>query len=96
MKQSNVYTLGLFFLVLLVSHEGITLANNIRNGVNMQRQLHLHNTFSNMKSAMNSVEIDDDLSFLEVQDMQGMSMEEYATHEIREMHFSTARVPRAF
>ena len=35
MKQSNVYTLGLFFLVLLVSHEGITLANNIRNGVNM-------------------------------------------------------------
>ena len=89
MKQSNVYTLGLFLLVLLVSHEGITLANNIRNGVNMQQQLHLHNTVTTMMSAMESVDnIDDNLSFLEVQDMQGMSMEAYATHEIKEIHKS--------
>ena len=31
MKQSNVYTLGLFLLVLLVSHEGITLAHNVNS-----------------------------------------------------------------
>ena len=54
----------------------------------MQQQLHLHDTFSNMMSAMSSIEIDDDLSFLEVQDMQGMTTDEYATHEIREMHKS--------
>eukprot|EP00943_MAST-04B_sp_MAST-4B-sp1_P009990 g9990.t1 len=41
-----------------------------------------------MMSEMSSIEIDDDLSFLEVQDMQGMTTDEYATHEIREMHKS--------
>jgi len=50
MKQSNVYTLGLFFLVFLVSHEEIALANNIRTDMNMQQQLHLHNTFFPMMS----------------------------------------------
>ena len=39
-------------------------------------------------SAMSNVEVDDDLIFLEVQDMQGMTTDEYATHEIREMHKS--------
>ena len=31
---------------------------------------------------------DDFTSFLEVEDMQGMSAEQYATHEIKEMHKS--------
>eukprot|EP00943_MAST-04B_sp_MAST-4B-sp1_P001329 g1329.t1 len=51
----------------IANHEGITLANTIRqrNG-----------------------DIEDNLSFLEVQDMQGMTTDEYATHEIREIHKS--------
>ena len=52
MKQSNNYMLGLFFLVLLVSHEGITLANEIRNGVKMQQQLHLR-TNTQMQTKQN-------------------------------------------
>jgi hypothetical protein len=56
MKQSNVYTLGLFFLVLLfIVHEKITVANEIRNGVNMEQQLHLHNTISTMMSTAVSI-----------------------------------------
>eukprot|EP00944_MAST-04C_sp_MAST-4C-sp1_P000314 g314.t1 len=50
--------------------------------------MHLQHSFSTMASAMSNVEVDDDLIFLEVQDMQGMTTDEYATHEIREMHKS--------
>ncbi len=88
MKQSSTYTLGLFFLVLLVSHEGITLAHNIRQRVHVQQQIQLHDVFSSMVSAVENGDIEDNLSFLEVQDMQGMTTDEYATHEIREIHKS--------
>eukprot|EP00943_MAST-04B_sp_MAST-4B-sp1_P008392 g8392.t1 len=48
----------------------------------------MHDTFTNIVSVMDGVDIDNIPSFLEVQDMQGMSTEQYATHEIKEIHKS--------
>ena len=89
MRQPSTNTLGVFFLLLLVSHEGITLANAIRERVHVQQQIHLHDAFSSMVSAVENDDIiEHNLSFLEVQDMKGMTTDEYATHEIREIHKS--------
>ena len=104
MKKSNknrLQTIGLCFLILLINHECIAITNQIKHGVMMQKHVRMqddmfHNLMStdNLENIVRTLEknvdiVDDnDLSFLEMQDMQGMSTEEYATHEIKEMHKS--------
>ena len=88
MKQVNIYMLGVFFLVLLLSHEGIAVANRINEGVYVQKQLKMHDVFKKYEVTTMDGMDGDLFSFLEVQDMQGMSTEAYATHEIKEIHKS--------
>jgi len=88
MKQVNIYLLGVFFLVLLLSHEGIAVANRINEGVYVQKQLKMHDVFKKYEVTTMDGMDGDLFSFLEVQDMQGMSTEAYATHEIKEIHKS--------
>ena len=41
MKQSSILRLALFYLVLLISHEGITVATNIRQTVGLRKNIQL-------------------------------------------------------
>ena len=85
MKQSSILRLALFYLVLLISHEGITVATNIRQTVGLRKNIQLSTSLNNMVDMMDSIDVD---SFLEVEDMHGMSAEAYGTLEMIEMHKS--------
>eukprot|EP00942_MAST-04A_sp_MAST-4A-sp1_P011591 g11591.t1 len=85
MKQSSIIRLALFYLVLLISHEGITVATNIRQTVGVRKNMQLSTSLNDMVNMMDSIDID---SFLEVEDMHGMSAEAYGTLEMIEMHKS--------
>jgi hypothetical protein len=85
MKQSSILRLALFYLVLLISHEGITVATNIRQTVGLRKNIQLSTSLNNMVNMMDSIDVD---SFLEVEDMHGMSAEAYGTLEMIEMHKS--------
>ena len=85
MKQSSIVQLALFYLVLLVSHEGITVAHTIRQTIGLQKGAQLSSSLTNMVQMMENVDVD---SFLEVEDMHGMSAEAYGTMEMMEMHKS--------
>ena len=85
MKQSSIIRLAFFYLVLLVSHEGITVASNIRQTIGLQKGAELSSSLTNMVKMMENVDVD---SFLEVEDMHGMSAEAYGTMEMIEMHKS--------
>ena len=83
MKQSSIFQLALFYLVLLLSHESITVANTIRQTVGLRHGAKISNTLNNIVKYMENVDVD---SFLEVENMHGMSAEAYGTLEMREMH----------
>ena len=85
MKQSSIIRLAFFYLVLLVSHEAITVASNIRQTIGLQKGAELSSSLTNMVRMMENVDVD---SFLEVEDMHGMSAEAYGTMEMIEMHKS--------
>eukprot|EP00944_MAST-04C_sp_MAST-4C-sp1_P003770 g3770.t1 len=85
MKQSSIFQLALFYLVLLLSHESITVANTIRQTVGLRHDAKISNTLNNIVKYMEHVDVD---SFLEVENMHGMSAEAYGTLEMREMHKS--------
>ena len=85
MKQSSIIRLAFFYLALLVSHEGITVASNIRQTIGLQKGAELSSSLTNMVQMMENVDVD---SFLEVEDMHGMSAEAYGTMEMIEMHKS--------
>ena len=85
MKQSSTFQLALFYLVLLLSHESITVANTIRQTVGLRHGAKISNTLNNVVNYMEHVDVD---SFLEVENMHGMSAEAYGTLEMREMHKS--------
>ena len=85
MKQSSIFQLALFYLVLLLSHESITVANTIRQTVGLRHGAKISNTLNNIVKYMENVDVD---SFLEVENMHGMSAEAYGTLEMREMHKS--------
>ncbi len=85
MKESSIIRLAFFYLALLVSHEGITVASNIRQTIGLQKGAELSSSLTNMVKMMENVDVD---SFLEVEDMHGMSAEAYGTMEMIEMHKS--------
>ena len=85
MKQSSIIQLAVFYLILLLSNEGITVATNIRQTVGLRKNIQLSSSLNNMVNMMDSIDVD---SFLEVEDMHGMSAEAYGTLEMIEMHKS--------
>ena len=89
-QSPNICNLAIFFLVLLLNHETITVANRITESIKIRQQLKGNTFANNIMSMIKKIEADGDdfTSFLEVKDMQGMSAEQYATHEIKEMHKS--------
>eukprot|EP00942_MAST-04A_sp_MAST-4A-sp1_P001014 g1014.t1 len=89
-QSPNICNLAIFFLVLLLNHETITVANRITESIKTRQQLKGNTFANNIISMIKKIEADGDdfTSFLEVKDMQGMSAEQYATHEIKEMHKS--------
>ena len=83
--KNRLQTIGSCFLILLISHECIAITNQIKHGVMMQKHLHMHDDmFHNLMSTDNLENIvrtleknvdnidDNSLSFLEVDNMQGM------------------------
>ena len=83
MKQSSIIQLAVFYLILLLSNEGITVATNIRQTVGLRKNIQLSTSLNNIVNMMDSTDVD---SFLEVEDMHGMSAEAYGTLEMIEMH----------
>ena len=85
-------TTGMLFLLLLVSHECITAATRIRQGVMVQKQLEMHDTLFSLVKLGEDLGIDNDNfeSFMEVEETNGMSVEgaKRATTEIRSIHKS--------
>ena len=77
---------------MLVSHECITVATRIRQGVMVQKQLEMHDTVSSLVKLGEDLGIDNDNfeSFMEVEETNGMSVEgaKRATTEIRSIHKS--------
>ena len=90
--ELSIRRMGMLFLLLLVSHECITVATRIRQGVMVQKQLEMHDTvFSLVKLGEDlGIENDNFESFMEVEETDGMSVEgaKRATTEIRSIHKS--------
>ena len=86
MNTSQSYRAALFLLVLLVSHEGITLANNIRQTKILRKNVELQESLQDLTELANLDELDS--SFLETENRQGMTGEAYATYEMKEIHKS--------
>ena len=61
------------------------MASNIRQTIGLQKGAELSSSLTNMVQMMENVDVD---SFLEVEDMHGMSAEAYGTLEMIEMHKS--------
>ena len=61
------------------------MASNIRQTIGLQKGAELSSSLTNMVQMMENVDVD---SFLEVEDMHGMSAEAYGTMEMIEMHKS--------
>lgn len=82
MKTTSI---ALLFLVLLVSHETISVANAIKMH---QRNLNQHKIHHTAKAMLEMIEGDMDTFFLETQQEMGskMSMEAYQTMEIKQAH----------
>ena len=85
MKGSTVFQLALFYLVLIIGHEGITIATQIKQRVYLRKQIkqfaQMHQV---MEHSMNQMQD----SFLEVHEMQSLEHKAFATREIAEMHKS--------
>ena len=85
MKGSTVFQLALFYLVLIIGHEGITIATQIEQRVYLRKQIkqfaQMHQV---MEHSMNQMQD----SFLEVHEMQSLEHKAFATREIAEMHKS--------
>ena len=69
MNTSQSYRAALFLLVLLVSHEGITLANNIRQTKILRKNVELQESLQDLTELANLDELDS--SFLETENRQG-------------------------
>ena len=61
------------------------MASNIRQTIGLQKGAELSSSLTNMVRMMENVDVD---SFLEVEDMHGMSAKAYGTMEMIEMHKS--------
>ena len=85
MHADKTYRVGFLLLLLLVSHEGIAVANNIRQTKSLFNDGSLHGSLRQMMDWMENADVN---SFVEVQNMHGMSSQEYATYEVKEMHRS--------
>jgi hypothetical protein len=85
MKGSTVFQLALFYLALIIGHEGITIATQIKQRVYLRKQIkqftQMHQV---MEHSMNQMQD----SFLEVHEMQSLEHQAFATREIAEMHKS--------
>ena len=84
MKTTSI---ALLFLVLLVSHETISVANAIKMH---QRNLNQHKIHHTAKAMLEMIEGDMDTFFLETEELMDskMSVEAYQTMEIKEAHQS--------
>ena len=80
MKPASVYRLALFYLLLLTSHECITVAHSIRHRVQVRKHL---DTMVNLVK-----DLDWDTSLVELESKHGMSREAYRTMEMAEMYKS--------
>ena len=54
MKQSSIIQLAVFYLILLLSNEGITVATNIRQTVGLRKNIQFSSSLNNMVNMMDS------------------------------------------
>ena len=80
MKPVSVFRLALFYLLLLTSHECITVAHNIRHRVQVRKHL---DTMVNLVK-----DIDWETNLVELESKHGMSQEAFRTMEMAEMYKS--------
>ena len=87
MKPSSTMRAALLFLVLLLGHECIAVSNTIQNEKTARKIHRLESDLEKMQLYVeNHAEEDVDAMFLEMENKQGMSKDEYATWEINNLH----------
>ena len=87
MNARQTYRVALLLLAMLVSHEGITLASNIRQAQTLRSNAELQDSLKDMAALMDLGDLGSS-SFLETENRQGMSVEAYATFEMKAIHKS--------
>ena len=87
MNARQTYRVALLLLAMLVSHEGITLASNIRQAQTLRSNAELQDSLKDMSALMDLGDLGSS-SFLETENRQGMSVEAYATFEMKAIHKS--------
>jgi hypothetical protein len=90
MKASGSITRqGLFFLVLLLSHECISVATTVRNNIFLRKTgSHIEFAMESMKDYVDNANIDSMFIELDSEAKVSMTAAEYATFEVREVHKS--------
>lgn len=102
MKSASVIQLAVFYLILLLSHEGITVAEKIRHSSNSRKRLdarmkgmkyHRHHNDQKHLRRQHSMKVTENRyaehdSFLEAGAVQGLSVEAMGTMEIIGIHKS--------
>eukprot|EP00945_MAST-04E_sp_MAST-4E-sp1_P004854 g4854.t1 len=87
MNARQTYRIALLLLAMLLSHEGITLASNIRQVQTLRSNAELQDSLKDMAALMDLGDLGSS-SFLETENRQGMSVEAYATFEMKAIHKS--------